>query len=196
MLTIDHLEIKYIDFHKAYNLQVKEGDTVLVVGVSGIGKSSLLLAIAGLIKPVAGDIRWHHQSIVSKPIEQRPVALQFQDYNLFEHITLEQNMRLATRLFSNEALLQHAEHLNIAQHWKKMPNQLSGGQRQRAALLRTMHRDEPIILLDEPFAQLDRDTHHLCRQWVQQQAKRHQKTVMMVSHHPSDELIADCVIEI
>jgi len=196
-MTNSTLEIKQLRIHLgnntlSYQQSIKAGETVTLQGVSGVGKSSLLLCIAGFIKPTHGSIKWLSTDITNTSIEQRPVAMLFQENNLFEHINVLRNAQLGTKNISLDEIEQSAQQLQIADQLSKMPAQLSGGQRQRVGLLRTLLRPEPIILLDEPFAELDSATRSIAANWVAKKAKQHNKTVLLVTHQMEDvERLAD-----
>ena len=192
MLDIQQLQIQLGDNQLNYHQQINSGDIVTLQGVSGVGKSSLLLCIAGFIKPVSGQISWNDTLISTLAIERRPVAMLFQENNLFEHINVLKNARLGTANIDDDAIFAAAEELQIAEQMQKMPLQLSGGQRQRVGLLRTLLRPEPLILLDEPFAELDNQTRSIAANWVNKIARAENKTVLLVTHQMEDvEILAD-----
>lgn len=191
-LEIDQLRIQLGNNTLNYQQSILAGETVTLQGVSGVGKSSLLLCIAGFIKPTHGTIKWLSTDITKAGIEQRPVAMLFQENNLFEHISVRRNAQLGTKGISLDEIEECAEQLQIADQLSKMPAQLSGGQRQRVGLLRTLLRPEPIMLLDEPFAELDSTTRSIAANWVAKKAKQHNKTVLLVTHQMEDvERLAD-----
>ena len=196
MLVIQNLLLRRGSWQRRYDLQVEPSSIVTIQGRSGAGKSALLAAIAGFEPVVEGDIQWQGQSLLPLAIEQRPVSMLFQEHNLFEHLSIAQNLKLGLK-FSSEAARQTAiqaaaERLEISAYLRKRPSELSGGQRQRVALLRTLLRPEPIILLDEPFAELDAYTRELAAWWVRETAKAVQKTVLLVTHQHEDvERLAD-----
>ncbi len=192
MLDIQQLQIQLGDNQLNYHQQINSGDIVTLQGVSGVGKSSLLLCIAGFIQPVRGQISWQGTQISSQPIEQRPVAMLFQENNLFEHISVLKNARLGTANIGDTEIFAAAKELQITEQMQKMPLQLSGGQRQRVGLLRTLLRPEPLILLDEPFAELDNQTRTIAANWVNKIARAQNKTVLLVTHQMEDvDILAD-----
>jgi len=199
MLSIEQLRVRRGELVLHYDFQVKHGEIVALVGRSGVGKSTLLLAIAGFEPPASGDIRWNNQSLLHKTIEQRPVALLFQEHNLFEHLSVERNLQLglhfASRRLQNQKISEALSRLELVGVQHKMPSQLYGGQRERIALIRTLLRAEPLILLDEPFTGLDVTTRHLALAWVCEQIHTTGKTAMVVTHHTEDveRLGARCV---
>jgi thiamine transport system ATP-binding protein len=192
MLDIQNLQIQLGQNTLNYQQQIQRGEIVTLQGVSGVGKSSLLLCIAGFIPTAKGQVCWDEQCISKLDIEQRPVAMLFQENNLFEHISVFKNACLGIPNVSKETIESAATQLNILDQLYKMPNELSGGQRQRVGLLRTLLRPEPIVLLDEPFAELDVTTREIAANWVAKQAKEHNKTMLLVTHQMEDvERLAD-----
>ncbi len=196
MLLIQNLVLRRGSWQRFYDLQIELGAIVTIQGRSGAGKSALLAAIAGFEPVAEGDIQWQGQSLLSLPIEQRPVSMLFQEHNLFEHLSIAQNLKLglkfATETARQAAIQAAAEALEINAYLTKMPSELSGGQRQRVALLRTILRPEPIILLDEPFAELDAYTREMAAIWVRTTAKTANKTLLLVTHQHEDvERLAD-----
>lgn len=190
MLSIQNLLLRRGSWQRRYHLQVAQGAIVTIQGRSGAGKSALLAAIAGFEPVVEGDIQWQGKSLVKLSIEQRPVSMLFQEHNLFEHLSVLHNMQLGLKFASVQAqqtaIQKAAESLEIQPYLAKMPSELSGGQRQRVALLRTLLRPEPLILLDEPFAELDAYTRELAANWVKETAKNTGKTVLLVTHQNED----------
>ncbi len=190
MLVIQNLLLRRGSWQRRYDLQVESSAIVTIQGRSGAGKSALLAAIAGFESVAAGDIQWQGQSLLPLAIEQRPVSMLFQEHNLFEHLSVAQNLKLGLNFSSpaarQTAIQAAAECLEISTYLSKMPSELSGGQRQRVALLRTLLRPEPLILLDEPFAELDAYTRELAAVWVRETAKAAHKTVLLVTHQDED----------
>ena len=157
-LTVDKINVPLRSFDLELTLEV--GAVVAVVGPSGAGKTTLLRAIAGLVKPrsgriAVGDDVWFddERSICLAP-DERQVGLVFQDYALFPHMTVRQNIEYARRKKADEYL----ERFHIAALADAKPPVLSGGERQRVALARALARDPEVLLLDEPISALDAHT--------------------------------------
>ena len=196
MLLIQNLLLRRGSWQRRYDLQVEQSTIVTIQGRSGAGKSALLAAIAGFEPVAEGDIQWLGQPLLNLPIEQRPVSMLFQEHNLFEHLSIAHNLKLglkfATETARQAAIQTAAEALEINAYLTKRPSELSGGQRQRVALLRTLLRPEPLILLDEPFAELDAYTREIAAIWVRETAKMTNKTLLLVTHQHEDvERLAD-----
>lgn len=192
VLQLDHLMLAWDDFRLTANWSVAAGEIVALIGPSGAGKSTLLLALAGFLAPQSGRILWANRDITTLPPGQRPIAILFQDQNLFPHLTVAQNLglalqpdlRLTPEQKERRALV--LERLGLAGLDGRKPGQLSGGQQARAALGRVLLQDRPVLLLDEPFAALGpalkADLLHL----VAELAAERGTTVLMVTHDPAD----------
>lgn len=174
------------------NLNVPQGQTLILIGESGSGKTTLLRTLNGLNHPTSGEICLHGESIRSKdPIElRRHVGYVQQDGGLLPHWTVEENVSLVPVLLgwdrekrtSRVQELLEMVNLDPTRYRTRYPIELSGGQRQRVAFARALAADPSIVLLDEPFGALDSITRHtLQRQFLR--LKRHlQKTLVMVTH--------------
>ena len=187
MLEIDQLEVRWKDALLNYNFTVETGEILTIQGRSGVGKTTILNVIAGFEQSSKGDIRWQGRSILPLKVTQRPVSMLFQEHNLFEHLSVWQNMQFG--LVGDDIdrrIRQAAEVLEVSDQLDKSPLKLSGGQRQRIAILRTLLRPEPIVLLDEPFAELDSTTRLIANDWVRETAKAGNKTVLLVTHQDED----------
>ncbi|PVZ72286.1 ATP-binding cassette domain-containing protein [Pelagibaculum spongiae] len=202
MLQIKQLQVLRDQKLLKYDFQLQQGKTLAVQGLSGVGKSTLLQVIAGFVAAEKGSVLWHGQSLLELPVEQRPVSYLFQQNNLFEHLSVIQNLMLG---FADDTdqdqlldkLVNAAIELQVDKQLEKKPTELSGGQRQRIAIIRTLLRPEPIILLDEPFAELDPTTRSLATQWVADIAKQQNKTILMVTHQSEDvQQLADEILQL
>lgn len=197
MLEIEHLHFRHpgaaIDY--AFSLTVDAGQVVGLSGPSGSGKSTLLDLVAGFLAPGAGDIRLDGRSLLSLPPEDRPVSLLFQADNLFEHLSVATNVALG--LGGRPA--RHAEAVARALHQMGLDGfdarraaTLSGGQKQRVALARTLLRNKPVLLLDEPFSGLDPETAAPIRTLIRQLVRQEGWHTILVSHQGEDiEAMAD-----
>jgi multiple sugar transport system ATP-binding protein len=146
---------------KGVDLQIEQGEFVVFVGPSGCGKSTLLRMIAGLTEIDGGSLVLDGRDITGLPSSKRDLAMVFQSYALYPHMSVFDNMSFALRLAHvDKAVIQQkvgraAEILNLTPYLQRMPKQLSGGQRQRVAIGRAIVRAPKVFLFDEPLSNLD-----------------------------------------
>lgn len=190
MLEIDRLAVNWKAVSLHYNFTVQEGEILTIQGRSGVGKTTILNAIAGFEQASQGDIRWQGRSLLALNVTQRPVSMLFQEHNLFEHLSVWQNLQFGMGSGDQQVIAERirnaASVLEVSDQLDKSPLKLSGGQRQRIAIIRTLLRPEPIVLLDEPFAELDSATRLVANDWVRETAKAGNKTVLLVTHQDED----------
>jgi thiamine transport system ATP-binding protein len=203
MLTFDNLRLDLDGFALSANFSVGLGSMAAVMGASGAGKSSLLLAIAGFLEPASGRALWQGQDLTDLDPAQRPVSILFQDQNLFPHLTLLQNvmMGLTAGKRPRPADLERARHalaeVGLAGYESRKPAQVSGGQMGRAALARVLLQARPVLLLDEPFSALDADLRAQMLDLVSKLARQTSATVLMVTHDQRDaDRFADQIIDV
>lgn len=207
MLICEQLQLRQGDFALHADLQFRTGGVTALIGPSGAGKSTLLAAFAGFLKPVAGRVLWEGRDLGPVAPGQRPMSILFQDNNLFPHLTIGQNVGLALRpdlrmsAGQKQAVIEVLRRVGLDGFADRKPAALSGGQQSRAALARVLLVDRPVILLDEPFAALGPGLKDEMLDLVSDLLIREAKTLIMVTHDPSDAkriadevvLVADCV---
>ncbi|MDE0850608.1 ATP-binding cassette domain-containing protein [Yoonia sp.] len=200
MLTFEKVTLAQGTFRLSADFAVPGGVTA-VIGPSGSGKSTLLAAIAGFLEPVTGRVLWNGEILTGRPPGQRPVSMLFQDNNLFPHLTIAQNVGLGVRpdLKLSELQWQTVEkalsQVDLAGLGSRKPGALSGGQQSRGALARVLVSDRPLVLLDEPFAALGPALKTEMLKLVQDILVAAGKSVMIVTHDPSDaQSVADQVV--
>jgi ABC-type sugar transport system ATPase subunit len=143
------------------SLEVASGECVALLGPSGCGKSTLLRCLAGLEQPTSGEILIGDRVVNDVPPAERDVAMVFQNYALYPHLTVRQNLEFPLRMrrlppaTRAERVSAVARRLELAELLDRLPGQLSGGQRQRVALGRALVRDPSVFLFDEPLSNLD-----------------------------------------
>jgi putative spermidine/putrescine transport system ATP-binding protein len=144
------------------DLDVRQGERVALLGPSGSGKTTVLRLVAGFERPDAGAVELHGRDVTGVPPERRDVGVVFQDYALFPHRTVEQNVAFGLRMRRVPAERRRArveellDLVGLRPQARRRPDQLSGGQRQRVALARALAPGPQLLLLDEPLANLDR----------------------------------------
>ncbi|MDB4112222.1 sn-glycerol-3-phosphate ABC transporter ATP-binding protein UgpC [Yoonia sp.] len=150
-----------VDVLKNINLDIKQGELIVFVGPSGCGKSTLLRMIAGLESITGGELQIDGQVVNDVPPAQRGIAMVFQSYALYPHMTVRENMSFALKLAKKstaeieEAVGRAAKILQLDEYLDRLPKALSGGQRQRVAIGRSIVRDPKVYLFDEPLSNLD-----------------------------------------
>ena len=199
MLDVNDVRFSYQGMQDSdflFNLKAKPEEILVVEGASGIGKSTLLHLVAGLLDPHSGQIRWQGHDLVGLKPAERPLSMIFQSGNLFDHLTCRQNvaiglnphLKLDNQLWTkvDEAM----EILSIGQLSDQYPDNTSGGQQQRVALARALVRadcqNRDLLLLDEPFSALDDVTRHDCIQAVLSLMASRPMTALIVSHDKND----------
>lgn len=168
------------------------GEILALLGPSGCGKTTTLRMIAGFEHPEAGDITLHGKSILAQPPQQRRIGIVFQDYALFPHMTLGQNVAFAMRHLPKAQRQSRAREwldlVGLAELSERMPDELSGGQQQRVALARTLAAEPRLVLLDEPFSNLDAALRESTRKEVRQLFKAAGTSVILVTHDQAEAL--------
>ncbi|MFY7962812.1 MAG: ABC transporter ATP-binding protein [Elsteraceae bacterium] len=162
-ITISAVERRYGAYHalKSVSLDVKDQEFVVLLGPSGCGKTTLLRAIAGLDHVDAGSIRLGSRDVTNEPARKRGIAMVFQNYAVFPHMTVFENVAFGLRMQKvdegavKSAVEAAAEMMRITSYLQRYPAQLSGGQRQRVALARALAVKPAVLLMDEPLSNLD-----------------------------------------
>ncbi|MBV8044978.1 thiamine ABC transporter ATP-binding protein ThiQ [Pluralibacter sp.] len=192
MLKLNDITWLYQHLPMRFTFAANPGEQIAVLGPSGAGKSTLLNLIAGFLAPASGTLTIAGQDHTHTPPSKRPVSMLFQENNLFSHLTIHQNIGLGMtpglRLSAQQrnTLETIAAQMNITTLLDRLPGELSGGQRQRAALARCLVREQPVLLLDEPFSALDPALRQEMLQLVGDVCRRQQLTLLMVSHSVED----------
>jgi len=193
MLSVEALRFAYPGGPEFFfDMRLARGEIVTLSGPSGSGKSTLVDLICGFLQPNSGDIRWDGTSILSLAPAKRPVSALFQTGDLFDHLDVATNIALGLDPRGRLAPAQRARvhevltEIDLAGFERRMPAQLSGGQRQRVALARSLVRDKPVMLLDEPFSALDTDTRGEMALLVARLTRERALAVLVVSHDTAD----------
>ena len=175
-----------------FDFTLARGELLVLVGPSGAGKSTLLDLLGGFTQADTGSLCWQGQDLRALPPAERPFTTLFQSNNLFDHLTVQQNIGLGARanLRLNPEQWQSVRHaaarLGLEALLERLPPQLSGGQQQRVALARCLVRQRPFLLLDEPFSALDPALRHEMLREVHRLAHEQQIGVLLISHHPEE----------
>ena len=187
------------------DLDVPSGGLIALLGPSGCGKTTLLRIIAGLETPDAGTVFFDGRDATLWPIRDRKVGFVFQNYALFRHMTVFDNVAFGLKVKSRRARPAAADIRRKVQSllelvqlgWtaERYPAQLSGGQKQRVALARALAVDPEVLLLDEPFGALDAQVRHELRRWLRRLHAELKFTSIFVTHDQQEAIeVADTIV--
>jgi multiple sugar transport system ATP-binding protein len=189
---------KHFDNVKAVNgvdLAIPEGELLVILGPSGCGKTTLMRMIAGLEKPTSGVISIGGLDVTELPPRARPIAMVFQSYALYPHMTVFNNIAFPLKAHGNisktkikEKVEWAASILDIDKLLERKPRQLSGGERQRVALGRALVKEPKVLLLDEPLSNLDAKLRASARDELQRFQRRLGITTIFVTHDQIEAL--------
>src|SRR5882724_8348857 len=196
-ITLEHITKRYPDGSLAvndFNLSIGDGEFVILVGPSGCGKSTTLNMIAGLEDITDGELRIGGKVVNNASPKDRDIAMVFQSYALYPHMTDRENMGFALKLAKvskdviNTKVMEAAEILDLTQHLDRKPANLSGGQRQRVAMGRAIVRDPAAFLMDEPLSNLDAKLRVQMRTQVSRLQNRLGTTTVYVTHDQTEAM--------
>ena len=203
-ISLQHLDKVYDNNVQAvfdFNLEVKDGEFIVLVGPSGCGKSTTLRMIAGLEDITSGKLLLDGEDITAAPAKDRDMAMVFQNYALYGHMTVYENMAFSLTLRKEDPNVIHrkvlaaAEILGLTDQLNKKPKQLSGGQRQRVAMGRSIVRSPKVFLFDEPLSNLDAKLRGATRREILLLHKRMNATMLYVTHDQTEALtLADRIV--
>ncbi len=186
---------------KGIDIQVEPGEFIVVVGPSGCGKSTLLRIVAGLETPTSGEIIIGNCNVTELEPSQRNIAMVFQNYALYPHMTVRENMSYGIKLAKMPAeeieqrIAEAAKMLDIEAHLDKKPKELSGGQRQRVAMGRAIVRKPQLFLFDEPLSNLDAKLRTSTRLEIRRRHNKIGVTSLYVTHDQTEAMtLADRII--
>ena len=203
-LKLRHLEKIYDNNVQAvydFNLDIRHGELIVLVGPSGCGKSTTLRMVAGLEDISAGNLIIDGRDVTQMPPKDRDIAMVFQNYALYGHMTVYENMAFSLMLRKEDQneihrkVLAAAEILDLTEQLNKKPSQLSGGQRQRVAMGRAIVRTPKVFLFDEPLSNLDAKLRSSTRREILMLHKRLDATMIYVTHDQTEALtLADRIV--
>ncbi|WP_009476918.1 MULTISPECIES: ABC transporter ATP-binding protein [unclassified Rhodococcus (in: high G+C Gram-positive bacteria)] len=189
-IRIENLSRKFADFTAvdSIDLDIRDGDFLVLLGPSGCGKTTLLRMLAGLLEPTSGRILLDDDDITAAPSRRRDVAMVFQSYALYPHLSVAKNLAFPLRVKKMrksevaERVEAVARQLDIAHLLGRKPKELSGGQRQRVAVGRAIVRDPKAFLMDEPLSNLDAKLRTATRRELTELHRRLRATFVYVTH--------------
>jgi multiple sugar transport system ATP-binding protein len=196
-ITLTDITKRYADGFEAvkdFNLEIADGEFMILVGPSGCGKSTALRMIAGLEDITEGELRIGDEVVNQRAPKDRDIAMVFQNYALYPHMTVRENMGFALKLAKtpeaeiNQKVENAAKVLDLEQHLDRKPANLSGGQRQRVAMGRAIVRDPKAFLMDEPLSNLDAKLRVQMRAEVSRLQHRLGTTTVYVTHDQTEAM--------
>jgi len=196
-IVMDNVTKRYPDGYEAVkdmSLQIQDGEFVILVGPSGCGKSTALRMVAGLEDITEGELKIGDEVVNQKTPKDRDVAMVFQNYALYPHMSVRDNMGFALQLRGvdkaeiDQKVEDAARILDLTQHLDRKPAQLSGGQRQRVAMGRAIVRDPKAFLMDEPLSNLDAKLRVQMRTEVSRIQSRLGTTTIYVTHDQTEAM--------
>jgi multiple sugar transport system ATP-binding protein len=183
------------------SLAIRDGEFLVLVGPSGCGKSTLLRCVAGLEAVGEGSITIDSRDVTDLPAKARDIAMVFQSYALYPHMTVAENMAFSLRVrrvdkkIIDERVRAAAQILNLTDYLKRRPAELSGGQRQRVAMGRAIVRDPKVFLFDEPLSNLDAKLRVSMRSEIKALHQRLKTTIIYVTHDQVEAMtMADRIV--
>ena len=196
-ISLEHITKRYDDGYEAvrdFNLEVSDGEFMILVGPSGCGKSTALRMVAGLEDITGGELRIGGQVVNDRAPKDRDIAMVFQNYALYPHMTVRENMGFALKLAGvareeiNSKVSEAARILDLEAHLDRKPANLSGGQRQRVAMGRAIVRSPSAFLMDEPLSNLDAKLRVQMRAEIARIQQRFATTTLYVTHDQTEAL--------
>ena len=187
---------------KNINLEIKNGEFIVVLGPSGSGKSTLLNVISGLDIPTSGDIMFN-DTMISQLSERELTKFRrdylgfiFQQYNLLQNLTVKENIEMGAAIGRNPLNLDEViERVGLSDQKDKYPYQLSGGEQQRVSIARSVAKNPAIMFCDEPTGALDEKTGKQVLALIQEMNEFYKTTTVVITHNPSIGSMADRVIK-
>lgn len=180
--------------------QFNEGLRLALLGPSGCGKSTFLKCLCGIL-PINGHIKWVDRDLNQALLSSGILGYSQQGANLFSHLNVFNNLKLPFKTLSNfknfsdslqnEKVNQHLKRAGLENIAEKFPHELSGGEKKRVSLMRAIIYNAPLLVLDEPFSDLDAENRELYKKWLQDQIKDHKGVLIYVTHSEDDLSLAN-----
>jgi multiple sugar transport system ATP-binding protein len=196
-IVLEHITKRYGDGFEAVkdmNLEIRDGEFMILVGPSGCGKSTALRMVAGLEDITDGELKIGDEVVNDRAPKDRDIAMVFQNYALYPHMTVRENMGFALKLAKapaeeiNRKVSEAAKILDLEQHLDRKPANLSGGQRQRVAMGRAIVRDPKVFLMDEPLSNLDAKLRVQMRTEISRLQQQLGTTMIYVTHDQTEAM--------
>ena len=196
MMTLENISKSYGEkkILQDFSLKIENGEIFTLIGESGCGKTTLLRIIAGFEQPDAGEVFIRDKDILSLPVERRPVGFVFQNYALFPHLSVYDNIAVGPRVRKiveseiSKKIEKVMEITRLNKLKQALPQQLSGGEKQRVAIARAIVNQPEVLLLDEPFSALDPSLRQNLREELFDMQRQLDLTFLMLTHDQEEAL--------
>ena len=191
-----------VEVLKGINLNINDGDFVVILGPSGSGKSTLLNIVSGLEKPDKGTISYDDKEITKltdkelTEFRKNNIGFIFQQYYLLQNLNVDKNVRMGADLISNKDYKNIIKAVGLEDKLNKYPSELSGGEQQRVAIARALSKKSKVLFLDEPTGALDEETGRLVLDYIAKLQKEEKFTIIMITHNENIAEMAKTIIKI
>lgn len=187
---------------KGINLNINDGDFVVILGPSGSGKSTLLNIVSGLEKPDSGSVSYDDKAITKMndkeltDFRKNNIGFIFQQYYLLQNLTVDKNVRMGADLISNKDYKDIIKAVGLENKLDKYPYELSGGEQQRVSIARALAKKSKVLFLDEPTGALDEKTGRSILDYITKLQKEEKFTIVMITHNENIAEMANTIIKI
>lgn len=208
MIKIENIYKSYgekdnkIEVLKGIDLNIEDGDFVVILGPSGSGKSTLLNIVSGLEKPDKGTISYDDKEITKlsdkelTEFRKNNIGFIFQQYYLLQNLNVDKNVRMGADLISNKDYKSIIKAVGLEDKLNKYPSELSGGEQQRVAIARALSKKSIVLFLDEPTGALDEETGRLVLDYIAKLQQKEKFTIIMITHNENIAEMAKTIIKI
>lgn len=191
-----------VEVLKGINLNINDGDFVVILGPSGSGKSTLLNIVSGLEKPDKGTVSYDDKEITKltdkelTEFRKNNIGFIFQQYYLLQNLNVDKNVRMGADLISNKDYKSIIKAVGLEDKLNKYPSELSGGEQQRVAIARALSKKSKVLFLDEPTGALDEETGRLVLDYIAKLQQEEKFTIIMITHNENIAEMAKTIIKI
>ena len=191
-----------VEVLKGIDLNINDGDFVVILGPSGSGKSTLLNIVSGLEKPDSGSVSYDDKAITKMndkeltDFRKNNIGFIFQQYYLLQNLTVDKNVRMGADLISNKDYKDIIKAVGLENKLDKYPYELSGGEQQRVSIARALAKKSKVLFLDEPTGALDEKTGRLILDYITILQKEEKFTIVMITHNENIAEMANTIIKI
>ncbi len=208
MIKIENIYKSYgekenkVEVLKGIDLNIEDGDFVVILGPSGSGKSTLLNIVSGLERPDKGNVFYNDKEITNlndkeiTDFRKNNIGFIFQQYYLLQNLNVDKNVRMGADLVNNKDYKDIIKAVGLENKLDKYPYELSGGEQQRVSIARALAKKSKILFLDEPTGALDEKTGRLILDYISKLQKKEKFTIVMITHNENIAKMAKTIIKI